>query len=176
MKKVFLALFLALTMIPVAAFADDASPFGAPPSLTPAQQQAFETFRRREDELHQQFRSQVLAALSADHRNAVANLIGQLAISSNPDPRAAISQIDSLLSQGEQQAILSAHNTFRQQAKALHEQLRSQMRGQVHGMPYSQNRPGMMQKPEHQPDAGEIVLHTLAHFEPMEMHGLAPHR
>jgi hypothetical protein len=176
MKKVFLALFLALTTLPVAALADDYGPAGAPAAMTPAQRQMmstiFRSFGQREEQLHQQFRSQILSAISSEHRSAVANLIGQLAMSSNPDPRAAAQQIDSLLSQSEQQAILSAHNSFRQQSKALHEQLRRQLQSEMgHGTPGHQNGPGMMQQrqPSHQPDAGEIVLHALAHFEPMEM-------
>jgi hypothetical protein len=175
MKKVFLALFLALTMIPVAAFADDYGQAAAPSAVTPAQRQMmstiFRSFGQREQQLQQQFRSQILSAISSEHRTAVANLIGQLAISSNPDPRAAEQQIDSLLSQSEQQAILSAHNSFRQQSKALHDQLRRQLQSETgHGTPSRENAPGMMQQRQaHQPDAGEIVLHTLAHFEPMGM-------
>jgi hypothetical protein len=176
MKKVFLALFLALSMVPVAAYADDYGQVAAPSSMTPAQRQMMSTtlrsFGQREEQLHLQFRSQILGAISSEHRNAVAGLIGQLAISSNPDPRAAAQQIDSLLSQSEQQAILSAHNTFRQQSKALHDQLHRQLQSEMgQGMPRHQNAPGTMEqrKPSEQPDAGEVVLHTLAHFEPMEM-------
>ncbi len=174
MKKVFLALFLALNMLPVAALADDPNPPGAP---TAAQRQAmsdtFKTFREREGQLMHQFRSQVLSALTSAHRNEVASLVGQLAISNNPDPRAAAHQLDSMLSQSEQQAILSAHSSFREQSKTLHDQLRSQMQSQMPNGPFHDRMGGPMSAhtSSHQPDAGMIVLHTLSHFEPMDHPG-----
>jgi hypothetical protein len=184
MKKVFLALFLALSMVSVAALADDWTPGG--PALTPAQRQELSTtlrsFGQREEQLNKQFRSQILSAISPDHLKAVADLVGQMAVSSNPDPRAAAQQIDSLLSQSEQQAILSAHNTFREQSKALHEQLRRQLVSErIPGASSHNNGPMQMRRPSEQPDAGTVVLHTLGHFG-MEMghHGWGgpppPHR
>src|SRR5579862_8230894 len=120
MRKVFLALFLALTFVPVAALADDPQP-PAPPTQAQREQmfKTMESFHAKSEQLHQQMRAQILGSLSLAHKQAVANIIGQLAIATNPDPRAAAKQLDAILSQGEQQRILAVHNAFRTQAKAL---------------------------------------------------------
>ena len=164
MKNVIVALSLALSLIPVSALAQT-TPSGVR-SITPAQRQAmfqqFQAFHQREEALHQQFRAQILGALSADQRNNAANVIGQLAISSNPDPQAAAAQLDSMLSQGQKQQILNAHNTFRTQSKALHDQMRRQLRNEFPGGPMGEHA-GMhgMQHMQTQPDAGMILLHVL---------------
>lgn len=169
MKNAIVALSLALTLIPVAAFADDQAPAGAP---TQAQRQAMfqtmQTYRQKEEQLGQQFRAQLLGSLSPVHRTAVANLIGQLAISSNPNERTAASQIDALLSPGERQQILNAANTFHAQSKTLHEQMRTALKSEMPAMPDHPmgpmgGHPGMMQHQQMQPDAGRIVLHVLGH-------------
>ncbi len=167
MKNAVVALSLALSLLPVSALAQTA-PSGVR-SITPAQRQAmyqqFQQFHQREEQLHQQFRSQILGSLSADQRNQAANVIGQLAISSNPDPRSAAAQLDGILSQGQKQSILNAHNTFRAQSKALHEQMLRQMRNSMPGGPPMGEHPGMpgMQKMQQmQPDAGMILLHVLS--------------
>ena len=166
MKNVFVALSLALALVPAAAVAQTQP--SAVRSITPAQRQQmyqqFEAFHQREMQLHQQFRAQVLGTLSGDHRTQVANLIGQLAVSSNPDPRQAAAQIDSMLSQGEKQQILNADNTFRAQAKALHNQMKQQMRNEMPGGPMGEHpwMPQMQRQPQMQPDAGTIVLRTLS--------------
>lgn len=182
MKNVFVALSLALTLIPVSALAQT-TPTGVR-SITPAQRQAmfqqFQAFHQREEQLQQQFRAQILGTLSADQRTSVANLIGQLAVSSNPDPRSAAAQLDSMLSQGEKQQILSAHNTFRAQSKSLHEQMMRQMRNEMPGGPPMGEHPKMneMQRSQMQPDAGMILLHALGSFGGGEHHmmGGPPHR
>lgn len=168
MKNAIVALSLALTLLPVSALAQTAP--STVRSITPAQRQAmfqqFQQFHQREEQLHQQFRAQILGTLSADQRNQAANLIGQLAVSSNPDPRTAAAQLDSMLSQGQKQSILNAHNTFRAQSKAMHEQMLRQMRSAMPGgEPPMGEHPGMqgMQKMQQmQPDAGMILLHTLS--------------
>ncbi|HZZ00531.1 MAG TPA: hypothetical protein VFE36_13255 [Candidatus Baltobacteraceae bacterium] len=166
MKNVIVALTLALSLIPVSAMAQT-SPSGVR-SITPAQRQAmfqqFQAFHQREEQLHQQFRSQVLGTLSGEQRTSVANLIGQLAISSNPDFNSAAAQLDSVLSQGQKQQILNAHNTFRAQSKSLHEQMMRQMRNEMPGGPSMgehSGAKGMMQHTQMQPDAGMILLHVL---------------
>jgi hypothetical protein len=185
MKNVFVALSLALTLIPVSALAQT-TPTGVR-SITPAQRQAmfqqFQAFHQREEQLHQQFRAQVLGTLSADQRTSVANLIGQLAVSSNPDPQAAATQLDSVLSQGQKQQILSAHNTFKAQSKSLHEQMMRQMRNEMPGGgPPMGGHEGMqgMQRTQMQPDAGMILLHLLGSFGGDEHHMMMmmdhPHR
>lgn len=172
MKKVLLALSLALTMIPVAALADDSNTPGAPPALTAAQRQAmfktFQTFHQQEEQLHQQMRTQVLASMTPAHRSAVAGVIGQLAVAPNPNPKLAAQQLDALLSQGEQQRILAAHSAFRTQSKTLHDQMRAQLKSELPaGMPGSghsehANRPGMPERSEHATDAGTLLLKVLS--------------
>ena len=169
MKNAVVALSLALTLLPVSALAQTAPT--SVRSITPAQRQAmfqqFQQFHQREERLHQQFRAQILGTLSADQRNQAANLIGQLAVSSNPDPKAAAQQLDSILSQGQKQSILNAGNTFHAQAKALHEQMMRQMRSQMPGAAMG-GHSGMERMHEMhsqmQPDAGTILLHVLNGF------------
>lgn len=131
MKKSLLALALALSMIPITALADD----NAPPNVTPAQRQAmhqtFERFMSQEMQLHQQMRWQILSALTPVHRRAVAATIGDLAIAANPDTAAAAKRIDSVLSPGERQRVISAHNAFRSQSMQLHDQMRTELRSEM---------------------------------------------
>lgn len=183
MKNVFVALSLALTLIPVSAMAQT-TPSGVR-SITPAQRQAmyqqFQQFHQREEQLHQQFRAQILGTLSADQRNSAANVIGQLAIASSPDPNAAAAQLDSMLSQGQKQQILNAGNTFHTQSKALREQMFRQMRNSMPGGAPMSGHPEMegMQKmhSQMQPDAGMILLHVLNGFGgEHHMMGGPPHR
>jgi hypothetical protein len=184
MKNVLLALSLALTLIPVSALAQTTP--SAVRSITPAQRQAmyqqFQAFHQREEQLHQQFRGQILGTLSGDQRSQAANLIGQLAVSSSPDPKAAAAQLDSMLSQGQKQQILNAHNTFRAQSKALHEQMFRQMRNSMPGggPPMSEHKGMDMEHSQMQPDAGMILLHVLSGFGGDEHHhhemGGPPHR
>lgn len=181
MRKVLLALSLALTFLPVAALADDANPPG-PPAVTPQQRQAmfntFETFRRQEDQLHQQMRAQILGSLSAAHRTAVADLIGRLAITANPDPAAAAKQLDAILSQREQQQILAAHNAFRERSKTLHEQMRAQLEKQLpaggpgpFGGEHTGGPMGMQgQRPSASFDAGTVLLMSLSPHPMREQH------
>jgi len=167
MKNVVVALSLALTLLPVSALAQTAPT--SVRSITPAQRQAmyqqFQQFHQRGEQLHQQFRAQILGTLSADQRTQAANVIGQLAISTNPDPKAAATQLDSMLSQGQKQQILNAGNTFHTQFKALHEQMFRQMRNQMAGGPMGGHLgfEGMQKMHSQiQPDAGEILLHVLS--------------
>jgi hypothetical protein len=171
MKNAIVALSLALTLMPVGALADDQqNPAGAPTQAQRQQMyQTFETFHQKEEQLHQQFRAQLLGVLSPVHRTAVANVIGQLAISSNPNEQQAAAQIDAMLSPGERQQIINAHTTFRTQSKTLHEQFREAMKSEMpdHPMGPMGEHPGMgmqQNRTEMQPDAGRIVLGVLGHM------------
>lgn len=195
MKHALIALSLALALGPVAVLADDnTNGPPAPPALTQQQRQAleqtFETFHKQTEQMHQQFRTQVLASLSPTQRNAVANLIGQLAISNNPDPAAAAKQLDALLGQSGQQRILSLHTSFRTQMHALHQQMKAQLEKvmpQGMGMPghehhWNGSKPN--ERSESNPDAGTILLMVLSHPKdgmgdrhfPMMGPGGPPHR
>jgi len=77
-------------------------------------------------QLQLQERSQILGSLSAAHRTMLANVIGQLAISPNPDPATAARTIDSALSQAEGNGILRVHDSFRTQQRTMMENARAQ--------------------------------------------------
>jgi hypothetical protein len=103
MKQLWLALAAGLLALPAAALADGDAPAvsTATPPLTAAQRQAIsktmQTFRDKEGQMHQQLRSQILGALSPEHRTAVAGAIGEMVIAENPDPAATAKQIDGVL-------------------------------------------------------------------------------
>lgn len=178
MKRLWLALALALFAFPAAAWADTSTPAPAPPghpAMTPAQRQAmfktFSEFRTKEIALHKQLRSQILGAISSAHRSAIAQAIGDLAVSASPDPAAAARRIDAVLSSGERQAITSAQNSFAGQNRALMQQMRSQMASEMPSPPPGAMHPmhagaGMSRMSN---DAGTVVLMVLSHSEPMGM-------
>ena len=128
MNRSFLALALALSVLPTAALAQDT---GGRPAMTDQQRQAihqtFDQFKQQEAQLHQQFRYQVLSSLTPAHRRAVAATIGELAIEENPDVQAAAKRLDQILSSGERERIMQAHEAFGTQAHQLHEQMKSDM-------------------------------------------------
>lgn len=178
MTKHFLALALALVALPVAAQADPNGSAQAPSPPTSAQRQAMSSKRRaffqKAMQMHQQLRSQIIDALSPDHRTAVADAIGQMVISASPDPAATAKQIDGLLSAGEQQRIVQLHQTFVSQSQALMQQMRQQMQSQgarAHG---NWTAPPRGTAPPGADDAGNIVLRVLAQRGPMMM-GMMPH-
>lgn len=172
MRYLLLALTLTLTIAPVAVTAADTPPSPPPPG-TSAQgwkHGNFGAFMQQEMQLMRQFRTQALSALSTEHRNAIGGIIGAMAVSASPDPRAAATQIDGVLNQNERQAILSARDSFKQQSLALHQQMRAQMQQQ---MPGSQGSPRPMRSPgPNANDPGSILLMALAPGSGMRMmHG-----
>jgi hypothetical protein len=181
MTKHFLAIALALVALPAAALADPTTSAQAPAPLTPAQRQAIssqrQAFFQKEMQMHQQLRTQILDALSPDHRTAVADAIGQMVIAASPDPAATAKQIDGLLSSGEQQRILSLHSAFVSQSQAMMQQLHDQLQQQGAGTHGNWAKtPPPMQMPGGN-DAGNVVLMVLAHRSPMGMpgmHGMRP--
>jgi hypothetical protein len=179
MNKGFLALVLALSILPVAAIAQSAPSSDAPPAMTDQQRQAmfteFKAVHTQEEALHKQYRAQVLNSLTAIHRQTIANLIGQLAISANPDKSVTAKQIDILLSGSERNAILNAHTNYQAQSKKLHEQAMQEMQkylpaGAAQGpgrKMHSMNGKNRTQIN----DPGEILLRTLSGDEGHGMHG-----
>lgn len=184
MKKSLLALALALSMVPITALADDDHMMS---QLTPAQRQAvqqtFQRFMSQEEQLHQQMRVQILQSLTPVHRREVGATIGDLAISPNPDPATAARRIDAMLSPGERQRILSAHNSFRSQSMQLHDQMRNELRGEVPAdmqSHFAQHDNDMKEKQEAtsrmESDAGMVLLHVLsAHHMMGEHDGMMGH-
>jgi hypothetical protein len=178
MNKGFLALALALSILPVAAIAQSAPSSDAPPAMSDQQRQAmfteFKAIHTQEAALHKQFRAQVLGSLTPIHRQTVATLIGQLAISANPDKSVTAKQIDVLLSGSERDAILNAHNNYLTQSKTLHQQAMQQMQKYLPaGAPQAgEHHTGMQGKGRTQiNDPGEILLRTLTGDEGHGMHG-----
>lgn len=88
-------------------------------------------------------RAQMLAALSPAHRAFLASVVGQLAIASNPSPKAAIAQLDAKLTASEKSAILAAAKSARTKADALHKSMMNDMMAQHHPMPAPSGSPGV---------------------------------
>jgi hypothetical protein len=176
MNRSFLALALALSVLPTAALAQDT---GGRPAMTDQQRQAmhqtFEQFAQQEKQLHEQFRTQVLSSLSAVHRRAVAATIGELAVEENPDVQAAAKRLDQILSPAERSRIMQAHEAFKTQSHALHEQMKSDMQRIMPDHPTMNHPENMTQRP--QPDAGTVLLMALIPHPmmPMMMHGMMMH-
>jgi hypothetical protein len=78
------------------------------------------------EQIHTQARLQMLASLTPAHRNLLASVAGQLAISPNPDRAGAARALDAVLSQGEQRSILGVESNARTQSHNLMESARTQ--------------------------------------------------
>jgi len=152
-------------------------------NLTPAQQQQMHQIM---DQVHQQMqqlmsqtRSRVLGSITPAHRQLLAQIVGNLAISPNPNWDAAAKQLNAALSPAEAQAVLSTHNASRQQMVSImqsaHQRMESiltaqQRSGVQNGHPNESTHERMMFKgPEGSPTAGEILLHL------SEMGGFGDH-
>jgi hypothetical protein len=160
MKKL-LVLFALLAAIPVVSFAQTQPPPGAPP-MERRERGMMRPDMSQMMALHKQFRAKVLAAITPAHRNLLASLVGQLAISSNPDPRGAIAKLDAALSSGEKQAILSAAQSFRSQMRAAREAAMAKLRAANPNMPSPRPMPSGMQRERRTPDAGALLFMIVA--------------
>ncbi|HEY3674372.1 MAG TPA: hypothetical protein VGK84_00110 [Candidatus Tumulicola sp.] len=176
MKYALPALSLALIILPATACAQNAP--SAPASASASGQRwpgraALAPFFKEEEQLRKDFRSKALSALSSSHRTTIGNIIGSLAVSSNPDPRAAAQRIDAVLSQSERQSILSARDSFEQSSRAVRERMRAQMAQQMNtAMPSPPPHP--MRTPSN--DAGRVLMMALSPFgSGMMMHGHGMH-
>ncbi len=157
MKKL-LTLFALLALVPVLAFAQarPPGPGGAPwprPDSTQMRQNM-----QQIDAMHKQFRAKILGALTPAHRNLLASIAGQLAVSTNPDPKAAIQKLDAALTSGEKQAILNSAQSFMSQQRAMREQAFAKMRAANPNMPSPRPRPSGMMRTRRAPDAGALLL------------------
>lgn len=127
MKRfIFAILAVALLSVPAAVLADD----NGPPAPTPQMQAAFQNLEQahaRVEQLHSQARLAMLNTLSLAHRTLLAQIVGQLAISPNPDVNAAARTLDAALSQSEGRSILSIASSLESQSRqimdAAHQQL-----------------------------------------------------
>lgn len=162
MKKSFVALALALSVIPIAARAQDtATPQGPTDAQRQAMYQTFQRFAAQEEQLHEQMRSQILIALSPVHRRAVGALIGELAITPNADVEAGAKRLDAMLTSYERQRIVAAHSAFWTQSRQLHEQMRDELRSEMPAGHPMMNREKEGAMTPGQVDAGTILLGAL---------------
>ena len=171
-----LALALALSVLPIAALAQDTN---APPQLTDSQRQqlhqAFEQFGQAESRLHDQLRYQILSSLTPVHRRAIGAAIGELAITPNPDVDGLAQRIDAMLMGAERSRIMAAHQAFDAQSKQLRDQMRTQMQSLLpSGGPMGNHPPRSNNGQRRQLDAGHIVLFDLMPHGGHMMGGMMP--
>ncbi len=173
------SLALALALSPAAAFAQAEAPPPGPPGTalgsppTAAQQALMRQVHAQAEAARLQARQRLLAALTPAHRTAVANVVGQLALAANPDPRAAAQALDAVLAPAEKQSIVNIDAAQRANVHALMQQAhaafestltpdeRAQMAAREAQM---ESRRQSRQRPAGASDPGAIVLHTLADF------------
>lgn len=186
MKNLILAMFaVAVVSLPLGALAGEPNaPMPAPGmggmmaqklGLTPAQAQAMDQILQQTgqqmEQLHTQSRLKELNAISPAHRQLLAQIIGNLAISPNPDRDAAVRQLNAALSPSEAQAVLSIHTAAEQQMHQIMEnthqrmqallttQQRSEMPNGPHGSMGDHDMVYMRDLPEGQLTAGDVLLH-----------------
>ncbi len=165
MNRSIYALALALSVIPIAALAQQSN---APAAPAAQQRQAIhatmQRFAQQEEQLHQQMRSQILSALTPAHLRAVAATIGALAVAPNPDPQAAAQRLDAMLSAAERGRILAAHQAFAAQSRQLREQMRGELQSEMpQGMPDWNRGPHEGMTSAHRmSDPGSLLLAALA--------------
>jgi hypothetical protein len=142
------------------------------PTPNPQMRQAFGQLRSQMQTLHRNERTQILAALTPEHRALLASIAGELTTSATPDYDAAAKRLDAALSPSEAQAVLRAAQNARTQARSIMQNLRNEF-------PSPPNGPGMrrmgargmgaLRGEGHSPDAGRILLHLMM-GGPMFMH------
>jgi hypothetical protein len=132
MKRIALVA-LAFVLAPVIGAAQqDAPPPGPPPdgapmaAPNPQRIAAMRQVREQMMQLRTQTRTQMLAALTPQHRTAIANLLGEAAVSPNPDPRVVAQRIDALLTRSEAQSVVNLAASERVNARAMMESARAQ--------------------------------------------------
>jgi hypothetical protein len=110
MKKILPAILaIALSALPLGAIAGET--FAPTPQML-----------QMDAQLHQlsvQARTAVLQAITPQHRQLLAQVVGSLAISPDPNFAAAAKQLDASLSQQEAQSVLRISTQFHQQMHAL---------------------------------------------------------
>ncbi|HEV3157547.1 MAG TPA: hypothetical protein VGZ00_09410 [Candidatus Baltobacteraceae bacterium] len=173
MKIITSVLALALIMAPAFGSADETpSPNSAPPQAEHMRHHpdaaAFRAFQEQSLHLRAQTRSAILSALTSEHRSLLSTTVGQLAVSTDPDPRAAARQFNQALSADERQAILRINENFKHRMLALRSTLRQQLASQAASqgatkddwISHSEKSP----RPHSSPNAGMIVLHEALGF------------
>jgi Spy/CpxP family protein refolding chaperone len=182
MKKLIPAMLaVAISVLPLGAMAGEPpAPMGPPApmfenhlNLTDSQRQQFEQImhqtHQQMEQLHTQARAKVLGSLSAAHRALLAQVVGSLAVSPNPDPQAAVKQLNAALTPAEAQAVVSTHGAAMQQMHQLMESAHQRFQALLTAQQRAQLPNGGNGPPGGPPDevmqrmsqlsAGEILLH-----------------
>jgi hypothetical protein len=172
-----LILFAMLAAIPAFVLAQGVPPVPPPPGASgaPWPHPDFQMMRQtmqQQEAMHKQFRAKVLGALTPAHRNQLAAVIGQLAISASPDPQGAIKKIDAFLSSGEKQAILNAAQTFMAQQRAQMQAMMAKVRAANPNFPSPRPMRSGEPKVRHTPDAGALLFMLVTGGGP----GMGTHR
>jgi hypothetical protein len=175
MKNLAPAVFaIALILGPASVLADQNS-FQAPSAQMRQAFQYMEQAHMKVDQLHAQARLATLSSLSLAHRTLLAQVVGQLAISSNPNLDAAARTIDASLSQAEGRAILNISQSLEAQSRQIMDAARQQMMAATPSGPQGSPEMGgprehhmmMYQTHPQSTDPGTILLL-------MSLHGLEP--
>lgn len=117
---------VALSTLPCIALADQTG-YASP---SPQMRDAFSAMQQahaKTDQLRAQARLAALNALTPAHRTLLAQVVGQLAVSSNPDVPRAASSIDTALSPNEQRSIQNISSSLESQSRQIMEAARQQM-------------------------------------------------
>jgi hypothetical protein len=135
------------------------------------QQAALRQLRVQFQQSRLQTRARLLTALTQAHRTAVANIVGQLALTVNPNPRAAAQALDAVLTAGEKQSILNIAAADKANTQALRQQQKVVFEATLTAAERAQatQREAQRQayrlshpRPTYVPDPGAIVLRTLS--------------
>ena len=126
MRQLIAILSLGLLLAPSIASAQAAPPGTGPATPSAQMRSAMQQARLQMEQIHTQARAQMLSALSPAHRTAVANVIGQMAVSPNPSRALAAHQIDAILTQAEGQSILRTHAAAKAQMQTIRTQMHTQ--------------------------------------------------
>jgi formate dehydrogenase maturation protein FdhE len=147
-----LILFAMLAAIPAFVLAQGSTPMPHPDF------QVIRQTMQQQQAMHKQFRAKVLAAITPAHRNLLASLVGQLAISASPDPRGVIKKLDAALSSGEKQAILNVAQTFMAQQRAQRQAMMAKFRAANPNFPSPRPMRSGEPKERHTGDAGALLF------------------
>ena len=186
MKRIALVA-LAFVLAPVVGAAQqDATPPGPPPdgapmtAPNPQRMAAMRQVRQQMMQLRTQTRTQMLAALTPQHRTAIANLLGEAAVSPNPDPHVVAQRIDALLTRSEAQNVVNVAASERANVRTMMESARAQFVATLspdEQAKMKEREAAMAARPrpqreERTPDPGRELLRTILGFTGGgDMHG-----
>jgi hypothetical protein len=141
MKQLTAAIMaIALSTLPCIALADQ-NGYSTPSPQMHAAFSAMEQAHAKVEQLHAQARLLALNALTPAHRALLAQVVGQLAISANPDVNGAARSIDKALTQNEGRAIVNISASLESQSRQIMDAARQQMMAANPGGP-GQSGPG----------------------------------